>query len=56
LAVFVTVRPLQATENQLLETTLTEEYLIDEETPLAQVSAYLPPAQTERRHCVTREY
>ncbi|KAL4711765.1 hypothetical protein ACJJTC_004107 [Scirpophaga incertulas] len=46
-------KPLQPSEN-ILETSLTDEYLIDEETPLAQVSA-APLAQiTEgRRRCVT---
>ncbi|XP_026724514.1 S-phase kinase-associated protein 2-like isoform X2 [Trichoplusia ni] len=39
-----THKPLQPTDQQILETTITDEYLVDEETPLAQsVSAgYLP--------------
>ncbi|CAH0602460.1 unnamed protein product [Chrysodeixis includens] len=46
-----THKPLQPTDQQLLETTLIDEYFIDEETPLAQsVSAgYLPAYEPQTR-------
>ncbi|CAH0404167.1 unnamed protein product [Chilo suppressalis] len=48
-------KPLQCTDQQILETSFVDEYLIDEETPLAQVSSYMPLAQMgqSKRRCVT---